>query len=320
MENDLWYDYFIKYIYKKYPKKTQLTEALMNLLCIEREAVYRRLRKDVNFTASEIMKIASAWNISLDEIVGIRSNKVSFQMQPVNYFVPSKEDMDFIRKRIQLLKDLKGYSNSEYIVIFNNLSRSLSAGFMSLYKFNVFKWHYQYSKEKTNISYSQTVIQDNFLKEIAAYHQGMRNFGHTSYILDSKLFDNLINDIKVFHSILLITDEDKKLIKEDLNALLDYLLEVATAGCFPETGNKVQIYVSMLNINTNYSYANIGKMETCRIHPFNMYDMITYNQEMIKYFKEWMLLKKRTSIQISEVDERSRIEFFARQRQLVEDL
>jgi len=34
----------------------------------------------------------------------------------------------------------------------------------------------------------------------------------------------------------------------------------------------------------------------------------------------WMQLKKRTSIQISEVDVKSRIEFFTAQRQLVESL
>jgi len=41
---------------------------------------------------------------------------------------------------------------------------------------------------------------------------------------------------------------------------------------------------------------------------------------MIENFKAWMQMKKRTSIQISEVDERSRIEFFTTQRRLIETL
>jgi hypothetical protein len=149
----------------------------------------------------------------------------------------------------------------------------------------------------------------------------MKDVTHTSYILDKMIFDSLIYEIQFFHSILLITDEDKEKIKKDLNALLDYLLEIASTGCFPETGNQVHIYVFMLSINTNYSYFNHGNnTELCRIHAFNMYDLINYNPEMIEHFKTWMQLKKRTSIQISEVDEKTRIEFFAKQRQLIENL
>ena len=320
MEKDLWYDYFIESLYKKYPKRTQLLETLMDLLCLEREAVYRRLRKEVMFTTHEVAKIASTWNISLDKIMGIKAHKVLFQMQSVNYLMPSKEDMNFIRKRVQDLKQLKESSRSEYILVCNILSRSFCAGFEHLYKFNIFKWAYQYHNGRQNVPYSQTVIQEDFRNEITTYYRCMKDVTHTSYILDKTLFDDLIHEIQFYHSILLITDEDKECIKKDLNALLDYLLEVANTGCFPETKNKVHIYVSTLNINTNYSYFNTGDTESCRIHPFNMYDIITYDSEMIENFKEWLLLKKRTSIQISEVDERNRIEFFAKQRQLIKDL
>jgi hypothetical protein len=118
----------------------------------------------------------------------------------------------------------------------------------------------------------------------------------------------------------LITNEEKELIKKDLHALVDYLFEVATTGCFPETKNKVQIYISMFKINTNYSYFNYGQKELCRVHAFNMYDIITDNSEMLKEFKVWMQKKKRTAIQISEVDERTRIEYFTKLKQLVDSL
>jgi hypothetical protein len=102
--------------------------------------------------------------------------------------------------------------------------------------------------------------------------------------------------------------------------LLDYLLLVATTGCFPETKNKVQIYISMININTNYSYFYTEELKSCRIHAFNMHDICTFNSEMVERFKVWMQLKKRACIQISETDEKSRIEFFAKQRELVDSL
>ncbi|MCL2289889.1 MAG: hypothetical protein FWC34_04190 [Bacteroidetes bacterium] len=319
MINEAWYDYFMDILLEKYPKKAELVENLMDLLNIEREATYRRLRKEVMFPMYEIVKIAAAWNISIDEIIGVRSQKVCFQMQPMSYLEPSKEDVDFVRKRVQALELLRDSFDSEYMVACNNLSRSLSAGFEILYKFVVFKWSYEYCNS-CNETFANIRIPEVLRKEVDKYHRNMKYVTNTSYILDNMLFENLIREIQFFHSILLITDEEKELIRKELHKLLDYLLEIANTGCFPETKNKVQIYVSMLNINTNYSYLYTGKTEMFRIHAFNMYDLINNNPEMIKNCKEWMQKKKRTSIQVSEVDEKTRIEFFTRLRQVVDSL
>jgi len=317
MMNNTWYDIFMEMLYKKYPKKNQLAEALTDLLCIEREAVYRRLRQDVIFPFTEIVKIATAWNISLDETIG---TKVLFRMQPINYLNPSEEDMAFVHDRVRALKQLKTHSNSEYFYVLNNTGRWLSAGFKYLYKFNIFKWAYQYGNETTNIPYSQIFIPEKLHKEIDAYYKYVKYVSNTSYILDNMIFEYMVQEIKFFHSIFLITDKDKELIKQDLYALLDYLLEIANTGCFPETKNKVHIYISLLNINTNYSYFFDGKTEMCRIHSFRMFDSITYNHDFIEKFKVWIQRNKKISIKISEADEKSRIEFFMKQRQLVDSL
>ena len=318
-----WYDSFMEILNNKYPKRSQLTKELMDLLSIEQEAVYRRLRGKIIFPAYEVCKIASAWNISLDEIIGGGSHQVSFKMQVMNYLKPSKEDMDLLRKRVQVLDYVKDCPDAEYIVACNNLSRSFSAGFPNLYKFNIFKWAYEYCNQcnkESNTTFADTVLPENLLKEVADYYQYMKHMSNTTYILDSKIFDYMVCEIRFFHSISLISDEDKKILKTELYALLDYMLEIANKGCFPETGNKVQIYISMLHVNTNYSYFHIGQIEGSRIHAFNMYDVVTYNHELVENFKGWMQKKKRTSILISEADEKSRIEFFRKQREFIDTL
>jgi len=95
-EEKNWYDNFIELLYKRHPKKQDLVQELMDLLYIEREAVYRRLRKDVVFTANELAKIAIDWNISLDDIICINTDTVSFQMRKLNYINPSKQESDFL--------------------------------------------------------------------------------------------------------------------------------------------------------------------------------------------------------------------------------
>ena len=57
MSKDLIYEKFISAIREKMPHKATLTNALVDLLCIEREAVYRRMRGDVAFSFAEIAAI-----------------------------------------------------------------------------------------------------------------------------------------------------------------------------------------------------------------------------------------------------------------------
>ena len=141
-----------------------------------------------------------------------------------------------------------------------------------------------------------------------------------TYIWDHRLFEYVVNDIQYFHSILLVTDEEKQRLKKELLTLLDYLMEVAAKGCFPETNNKVTICISKLNIDTSYSYFFTEHLKMCRIHILEKYDLFSFNTEIVNNFRNWLQLKKRTSVQISEVDEKSRIEFFMTQRRLAEKL
>jgi len=317
MTDNKWYDVFMEILSKKYPKKNLLAEALMDLLCIEREAVYRRLRQDVMFTANEIVKIASAWNVSLDKIAN--SDKISFLMQPINYFDPSEEDLKYIRRMIKFIRGLKS-SDSEYMEICNKLPRSLNTGFPHIYKFYMFKWAYQYYNEGENVPYSQTVIPDTMLQIASDYYSAMENVANSHYIFDHNLFNYLVCDIQYFNSIQLITDEEKELIKNDLKTLLNYLSEVASLGYFPATRKNVGIYISQINIDTNYSYFSTKNFNMFRIHAFNKYETHTYDEDAILKFKNWMQLKKRSSVLISAVDEKSRVEFFTKQHQIIDDL
>jgi hypothetical protein len=200
------------------------------------------------------------------------------------------------------------------------MSRAISAGFINLYRFSILKWSYLYADDKHRLLYSQIILTEKLLKEVSVYSQLMKDVGNTCYILDGDIFKNIVKDIQFFHSILIVNDEEKELIKQDLHSLLNYLMKIADKGCFPETQNKVQIFISLLEINTNYSYFFDGTEETARIHAFNMHDNICYNRKVIGEFKIWLHRTKKISTQISETDERSQVEFFRKQRELVDEL
>lgn len=320
MESNIWYDVFIETLYKRYPKKSDLIQALMELLYIEREAVYRRLRKDVVFTVYEIAKISTEWNISLDVLIGINSGQITFQMRKMNYLDPSEEELKFLYQVVQGLNVVKNQPDTEFMDICNKLPRQIVAGYKNLNQFYLFKWMHQYGNDKDAMPFAQTVVSKEKAELTTVYYEAIKKVPNTSFIWDRRLFDNLVSDIRYFHSIRMITDEEKDLIKKDLSDLLDYLFDVATYGYYPETKNKVNLYISELNVDTNYSYTLSQEARICFVHVFEKYEIYTFDKDMVFNFKKWMQQKKRSSIQISEVDARSRIEYFTKQRQVIAEL
>jgi len=319
MEENTWHDAFIELLYEKYPKNTQLTCELMELLCLEREATYRRLRKEVPFTVAEIAKIATTWNISLDSIIGISSGKVSFQMIPFNYLNPSHKEFSNWQKRVRAIGDLQATPNSEYMEVCNRFPRPLHIGFSSLYRFLIFYWAHQYNSGPQKL-FSQMIISDNIKAEFDRYKRLTTQIKNTSFILSETAFENYVESIKYFHSILLITDEERELLKQELYGLLDYITEIATNGCYPETNNKVNIYISQVTIDADYCYLYTDKLKVCTINAFGKFDINSYDPVMVEDFRTWMNLKKRTSVQISEVNERERVIYFARQKEAIDSL
>jgi len=321
MENNTWYDCFLESLYKKYPQKSQLTDALADLLSIEREAVYRRLRNDVVFPSDEIVKIASSWNISLDEIFGIDSPQIqSFKLSMMQYINPTKEELDMMQEIVDFIDVFSASPNAEFMEVSNVLPRSLITGFLHLARYYIFKWGYQYSNDENVLPFSQVAHLEKIRQMGLAYHRKIKNIPTVNYIWDYMLFEYLISDINYFVSIYLITEDEKQLIKNDLHALLDYMSEVSSKGCFPETGNSVNLYISQTNVDTNYNYFYSDTIKTCRVRAFVKYELKSKNEKMTNLFRDWMNLKKRTSINISGVDERNRVEFFMKQRQLIDTL
>lgn len=61
MKNDLLYENLVTAIKDKFPGRGVLTNKLADLLMLEKEAVYRRLRGDVPFTIFELLPLLPSW-------------------------------------------------------------------------------------------------------------------------------------------------------------------------------------------------------------------------------------------------------------------
>jgi hypothetical protein len=256
----------------------------------------------------------------LDEIIGIDSEEILFKSQLFNYLDPSDKELRVLQNLVQHLESIKGAPDVEFVGVFNRLPRALNSTFSYLKRYQLFKWAYLYVDKENVMPFSESVYPSKIAQVTDGYNVAIRNVAKTSYIWDSMLFEHMVSDIRYFHSVYLITDEEKEHIKEDLYALIDYMSDVATKGYWPETGNKVKLYISQVYIDTNYSYYFSPEVKNCRIHAFGKNTITTNDMSIMDDFKSWLQLRKRASIQISEAGEKSRIDYFYKQRRLIDTL
>ena len=130
------------------------------------------------------------------------------------------------------------------------------------------------------------------------------------------IFHHLVNDIKYFSDIHLISCEDIQRIKEELLVLVDELEELAMKGK-TEAGNSVRIYVSHINFEATYSYLETSSLQLSMIRVYSINSITTQDTEMFNSLKDWIQSLKMFSTMISESGEMQRIQFFNRQREII---
>jgi hypothetical protein len=130
------------------------------------------------------------------------------------------------------------------------------------------------------------------------------------------IFFYLINDIKYFSKIRLLSAKNCLNLKEELLKFIDDL-EILTAKGSYDNGNKVYFYISNINFEATYTYIQTGNYGVSLISAFALNSIASLNPSTLKKVKRWLDSLKSTSTLISETGEMQRKLFFKKQRELV---
>lgn len=322
MKDEYLQDNLIKEIKQRLPQSAKLVNELVTMLNIEREAVYRRLRKEVPFTFSEIAIISKTLNISLDNLVGIdnKHRRSAFQLQMTKFIEPQETDFLMMEEYVQIYHIAKNEKGSEMATSSNIIPQTIFAGFPFIRQFYLFKWNYHYEKTKTLKAYHELVIPQKLGDIYDELFLAAKNISKAYHILDHLLFSYLVNDIQFFYSIHLIKEDDVKMIKKELYDLLDYLENLALTGIYKETNNKVYLYISDLNIDSNYFYLQSKTVKISLLSAFILNTASSSDEKTLSDMKKWVNSIIRISNLITYTGEKQRILFFNAQRKLVDQL
>lgn len=309
-------------IKEKVPNRTVLATMLADLLCIEKEAVYRRLRAEVPFSFAEIALISNALGISLDNIVSSTLSEQSkpFQLKLVNYCEPREVDYVMMQQYLDILREIKSDPHSELFDCTNVLPPVLYNGYRYLERLHLFKGMYQSGNTNVIQRLKDTKCNDRMDKMIRENLWLSKQFKNSYYIFDPFTFQYIVNDINYFNSIDMIDADDKQQLKEELLYLIKDLEQLAVNGVYKETGNKVHLYIGSVNFNLSYWCVDINSYHIAMIKAFVLNNFISLDEQSYSILKTRISALLRSATMISVSGERQRKLFFDRQREVIESL
>jgi hypothetical protein len=320
MIDDQIYNALLEEIRKRIPKNSVLVKTLADILFIEKEAVYRRLRCEVPFTFNEIVIIVKYLNISLNSILNIDNRQSRpFHLRLIDFINPKENDFILGQHYIDSLLSFTKSSNSEIGSASNIIPQEIFSGFRNLTKFNIFNWNYHYNN-KNVVAFQKLFIQDKVYEAFLLQFEETKKIGSSSFVFDTQIFRRYVDKIKYYSSIKILDREDILKIKEELFMVLDYLEAICITGKFKETGNPVSIYISDLDITTNYFYLRNGENMFCAIRALLLSSANSTDKKTFEKIKEWIQSLIKISTLITVAGAKERIMYFEVQRELVKEL
>ncbi|MDR1880073.1 MAG: hypothetical protein LBQ78_04005 [Tannerellaceae bacterium] len=313
-------DSLIEAMKEKIPRGVNLVNVLMNVLFIGKEAVYRRLRGEVPFTFEEASVISNSLGVSLDQVTGTCSKKNAlFGLDFINYENPIDTYYLNIQNSIQIFNAIRGNATLEWYIASNVIPQVFYLDHDNLSRFFLFKWMYQHEKVNQVKYFSELQMPDQLQEIQKMYVEISKRVPSANFIWDNMVFHNLINDVRYFSDVNLLTDEEKETLKKEIINLIDNLEELAQQGKHPN-GNRVIIYISNINFDASYSYLEADNFKCSSFNIYSINSITTVDIGVFEAQKSWIQSLKKYSMMISVSGEMQRIQFFERQRQLVHEL
>lgn len=321
MEYQVLFHNFMRSIQAALPKNKKPASYLAEALHLSKEAVYRRLRMEVPFSFAEIAAVAKHLGFSVDHVIhtDLRMER-PLQITDVDYGRPGEADFQLFERYVNLLKLADKTKKSEITYCCNALPMSLYTPYESITRFFTFKWEY------LNLLSGSRLIRFSDVKipeKMAAMHrriiQSIRKFDSISYILDHAVISNIVQDVVYFEAMHLMTKEQVGELKDELLGLINEMERFAgqgSCGC----GNKARFFVSNMNFQTGYIYAEADDRKLAMFPSFVLNHIFTFDKKVCEKTRSWICSLKRTSTLISESGEQQRIVFFNKQREILNTL
>jgi hypothetical protein len=305
-----------------------LAAVLSELLGVNADAAYRRMRGDTALTFDEIQKICLRFNISFDSVINYQGRLVPFQFNGmfkdkfsiINYLSGIEQELKMLSKM--------GTNDAKIVMTAMDLPYFRQFGFKSLSRFKLFFWQRsvlnlpEFATRKYDANESLGEYEDITDRIYHNYH-GVPS----TEIWAPETLDSTIKQLQYYlESGLFINRESALQICDDIDALLSKLEGEAQLGrkliqtSKGTISSAFEMYQSDIFLSNNCIQAfKDGKTYTyVSFNSFN--SLMSFSPHFSEECNRWIEQIRLKSILLSEVSEKLRYQFFKSLREKLEGL
>ena len=304
-----------------YKNKTSLVNTFTDILNIEKEAAYRRIRGEVPFSFLEIATISNRIGISLDEVCSTLFPQMNlFYSEKMDVMDSNEKNYNYMNFSFRFFSSHPENIHSEMMESTSSIPLSLYQKYNQISRFYLLKYLYLSGNVNKMNGFSGIDLTDDFKENQKKYISSLKDIKEAYYIVDPLFIRYLVSDILYFYTIRLINKEEVEQLKNELLDLLKDMEVLSIDGMYNTTKNKIHIYISGISFNTEYSCVEIDNTHMSQITIFALNQMISFEISTYKRIRSWLYALLKTSTEISVSGERQRILFFEKQREIIETL
>ncbi len=308
-------EYFIEAIKHKLPEDIKLVDFISKQINLGKEASYRRLRGDVEFTFSEVVAISANLNLNFESIIGkIADNKSVVETYFIGKKDPHKEYVKTLNQAIDYMKTAASDDRTVVYMICNTLPVELTLRYKQVSKLRFFKWLYQNNLVFNN-KFSEIEIP-SFVMEAQSNLANLLDQCRIVYIFEENLILSIIRDIKYFSSLNIFSENDKNDLQEELNSFLNDM-ESLTQSDVNKNNKKVSVYISHVSFESPYIYIESEDRRTIVLKVYSVNTLTSEDPYICNTLKYWIQSIKKYSTLISQSGDIERTNFLRKQRDLM---
>lgn len=308
---------FISIITNRLPEGEKLVDFISRLIHVGREASYRRIRCEVEFTLSEVVTIAKTLNINLTSLI-IREggDKVTCNLRLIEdtsiYSVYNKK----IEADLNVLEGFEKRSNLTLSFISAAIPDVFYFDFPYLTKLRLLKIQFNnavlhpMALAQMELPKETATIQARYMKELQLFD--------LVFILGPDMLTSIVNDIQYFYRFNLITEVEKIALQTELTALLQLIHDIASSGMYLD--NKVSMYVSHLSIDISHAVITSRDLEASSIDLQFPNTILSFDQSFTEAQTKNLHIIKKSSSLISQASELEKMNFLNKQRLILSHL
>jgi len=311
----------INILKEKTPEKESTAGFLMNMLPLGKEAVYRRLRGDIQFTLDEAYVICKKLNISLDLLMGIKQdNTYAFHLG----YILAEGPLEEYCKMLYGIRDSMKHVKNDPTVYLYRAHKTLPQEFLYNYEFlskvYIYILYYQlYSNSQSKTQrFSETSFPDDTFFAQKSSTSSVHEFNST-LILDKRIFIDYIEIVKYFEYMGMISQDEIEKIREEMHKLVNDMEKCAATGLSLK-GKKMNIYISHISFDCSYTRLESENFNVSSIGIYCVDYLSSQNQRINEGQKAWIKSLLRFSTLISVSGELQRNEFFQDQRVFIDTM